>query len=586
MSATVLSERSLRQTHYPRRTGSGDAAYEGNVSQPKPYRRVIRHVTTGFAVVLVFLALIVPDQITRLPPGNSVFTALVRIPAEALIAGAVLLLLPARGRLGRARGPLALGLGVLLGMLTVIKMIDIGFYAVLARRFDPVLDWILVDDAFNYLVDSIGRPATIGVSAGLVLAAAGLVATMTGAVRRLSSIVLAHRAGSWRGLGAAGAAWIALAVMGVQLINGLPVASHAAADLAAHTALALPNDLADRKRFAGEVQVDAYRDRPADQMLTALRDKDVILSFVESYGRDAIEDPAFNGAVLDSLAANQTRLEAAGFASRSGFLSSSTAGGGSWLAHSTFLSGLWIDNEQRYRSLVSSDRLTLTRAFKNAGHRTVGVEPGIVFAWPEGKFYGYDQIYDSHTLGYNGPSFSWSPMPDQYVMSAFQKLEYARAGRGPLLAEITLTSSHTPWNPVPTMLDWDSIGDGSVYRAMSDGSGAPANLFQDEKKVRSEYARSVAYSIDSLLGYLTKYAGDDMVMVFLGDHQPASAVVGTDATRDVPITIVAKDPKIFDRIASWGWTDGLKPDPAAPVWRMDTFRDRFLAAFGPEGDPH
>jgi hypothetical protein len=76
------------------------------------------------------------------------------------------------------------------------------------------------------------------------------------------------------------------------------------------------------------------------------------------------------------------------------------------------------------------------------------------------------------------------------------------------------------------------------------------------------------------------------VMVFLGDHQPASAVVGNQATHDVPVTIIAKDPAVLDRIAGWGWTDGLKPDPAAPVWRMDTFRDRFLAAYGPEGDPH
>jgi hypothetical protein len=571
---------------YPGRTGLRYPAYEENVSQTKPYHRVIRHVTTGFAVVLVFLALIVPDQIFRLPPGNSVFTALLRVPIEAVVVGALLLLLPRKGRLGRARRPVTLGLGVLLGLLTVIKMIDIGFFAVLARRFDPVLDWILVDDAFNYLVDSIGRAATIGVTVVLLLAAAGLVAAMTWAVQRLATVAHGHRTGAWRGLGTVAAAWVGLAVLGVQLIGGIPVASHTAADLAAHTALALPNDLADRKRFAGEVAVDAYRDRPADQMLTALRDKDVILSFVESYGRDAIEDPAFNGAVLDSLATNQAKLQSAGFAARSGFLSSSTAGGGSWLAHSTFLSGLWIDNEQRYRSLVSTDRLTLTRAFKNAGHRTVGVEPGIVFAWPEGKFYGYDQIYDAHTLGYNGPSFSWSPMPDQYVMSAFQELEYARADRGPLLAEITLTSSHTPWNPVPTMLDWNAVGDGSVYHTMSDGSGAAGNLFQDEAKVRTDYAKSVAYSIDSLLGHMAEYGRDDLVMVFLGDHQPASSVVGTDATRDVPITIVAKDPKIFDRIASWGWTDGLKPDPAAPVWRMDTFRDRFLATFGPEGDPH
>ncbi|MDI6101307.1 sulfatase [Actinoplanes sp. NEAU-A12] len=555
------------------------------MSQTKPYRRVIRHVTTGFAAILVFLALIVPDQITRLPPGNSVFTALLRIPVEALVAGALLLLIPERGRLGRARRPLTLGIGVLLGLLTVIKMIDIGFFAVLARRFDPVLDWILFDDAFNFLIDAIGKPATVGLAVGLVLASAGLVTVMTWAVQRLSAVALDHRAGAWRGLGTVGAAWVALAVMGFQFIGGLPVASHAAADLAAHTALALPNDLADRKRFAEEVRVDAYRDRPADQMLTALRDKDVILSFIESYGRDAIEDPAYNSAVLGSLTANRAKLEAAGFASRSGFLSSPTAGGGSWLAHSTFLSGLWIDNEQRYRSLVSSDRLTLTRAFKNTGHRAVGVEPGIIYAWPEGRFYGYDQIYDAYTLGYRGPKFSWSPMPDQYVMSAFQKLEYSRPGRGPLLAEITLTSSHTPWTPVPDTLDWDAIGDGSVYGPMVSGAESTADIWKDESRVRAVYAESIAYSIDSLLGHVEKYADDDLVMVFLGDHQPASVVVGSDATRDVPITIVAKDPKVFDRIASWGWTDGLKPDPAAPVWRMDTFRDRFLAAFGPEGDP-
>jgi hypothetical protein len=551
------------------------------VSEKKSYRRVLRHLATGFAAVLVFLALIVPDQIFRLPPGNSVHTALLRVPVEAFVLGILLLLMPQR-----ARRPFAAGLGVLLGALTVVKLVDIGFFAVLARRFDPVLDWGLFDDGFNFMVDSMGRAAAIGIAAGAVLLAAALIAAMTWAVLRLSGVLTAHRAGAWRGLGAVGVAWAALFAMGTQLIGGIPVASHTAADLAAHTALALPNDLRDRKRFAEEVTVDAYRDRPGDQTLTALKNHDVIISFVESYGRDALENPRFNGEVLRVLANSGDRLARAGFGSRSGWLTSSTAGGGSWLAHATFLSGLWIDNEQRYRSLVSTDRLTLTKAFKNAGHRTVGVEPGITFAWPEGEFYGYDQIYDSHTLGYNGPAFSWSTMPDQYVMSAFQKLEYAKAKRGPLLAEITLTSSHTPWAPVPTMLDWDKIGDGSVYGPMVAAAEPTQSVWKDNARIKTEYARSVAYSIDSLLSYLEKYADDDTVLVFLGDHQPAPVVVGPDATRDVPVTIVAKDPKVLDRIAPWGWTDGLKPDPAAPNWRMDTFRDRFLAAYGPEGDRH
>ena len=95
------------------------------------------------------------------------------------------------------------------------------------------------------------------------------------------------------------------------------------------------------------------------------------------------------------LDAGTRRLRAAGFAARSAFLTSPTSGGGSWLAHSTLLSGLWIDNQQRYHNLVASDRLTLNGAFRRAGWRTVGVMPAITRPWPEGAFYGYDQLYDA-----------------------------------------------------------------------------------------------------------------------------------------------------------------------------------------------
>jgi hypothetical protein len=75
------------------------------------------------------------------------------------------------------------------------------------------------------------------------------------------------------------------------------------------------------------------------------------------------------------------------------------------------------------------------------------------------------------------------------------------------------------------------------------------------------------------------------VLVFLGDHQPAPVVVGEGASKDVPITIVTRDRAVLDRVVSWGWQDGLKPAPNSPVWRMDAFRDRFLAAFGSQPGP-
>jgi hypothetical protein len=304
-----------------------------------------------------------------------------------------------------------------------------------------------------------------------------------------------------------------------------------------------------------------------------------VFAFIESYGRSAVEDEQYAPEVDEVLDAGTTRLAAKGFAARSAFLTSSVAGGGSWLAHATFHSGLRIDNQQRYRSLVTSDRLTLTSAFRRAGWDTVGVLPGTNRAWPEGSFYGIDRVHDARNLDYRGPNLAWSPMPDQYALAAFTRTEYARPGRAPLMAQVELTSSHVPWTFVPRLVGWDEIGDGSVYGPMVAGSDPPDVVWRDPARVRTEYRRTIEYSLGSLLSWAETYGDDDLVLVFLGDHQAADVITGEGVGRDVPVAVVARDRAVLDRIAGWEWQDGLRPSAGAPVWPMEAFRDRFLAAF-------
>jgi hypothetical protein len=104
-------------------------AKEPELSKMKHLRRVGGAVVTTLSVLLVFLALVVPDQITRLPPGNFWMYALVRVPIEALVAIAVLLALPEKWR--RA---LATVLGFVLGLLTVIKIVDMGSWPASSTR--------------------------------------------------------------------------------------------------------------------------------------------------------------------------------------------------------------------------------------------------------------------------------------------------------------------------------------------------------------------------------------------------------------------------------------------------------------------
>jgi len=159
------------------------------------YRKTTVTVLAG---LVVFLALVTPDNVSRLPEGSSPFEAFLRIPVEGFAGIAVLLALP-----HRARRPAAAVLGALLGLLTVIKVIDMGFYATLARQFDPVLDWPLFADGYRFVKDSFGRPAAIGAVAGAILLAVAVVLLTTLSVVRLTAVAARHRVAAARSTAAA-----------------------------------------------------------------------------------------------------------------------------------------------------------------------------------------------------------------------------------------------------------------------------------------------------------------------------------------------------------------------------------------------
>lgn len=534
--------------------------------RPGRVRRAGWWATTVLAGVLVLFALIAPNQPSHLTP-----VAFLRIPAEGLVAAALLLALPAN----RWRRLVAVLVGVILGVLAIMKIIDIGFFGILDRPFDPVLDWPLFAPTMQFLGDTIGRtPATLlAIAAGLLVAA--VLVLMPLAVIRLTPLMAGHRTRAAGVVGVLAAGWVACALAGAQIVPGVPVAAHNADRVErAYTSLR------DPEIFAAELAVDDFRHVPDDRLLTALRGKDVMLTFVESYGRsvvDPVEDEALAAGLAGVLAAGNQRLAAAGFSARSGFLTSPVVGGNSWMAHATLESGLWIDNQSRYDTLGDSDRLTLIHAFHRAGWRTVGVHPGVIEDWDSAQA-GYDSFYINRELGYAGPSLAWSNVPDQYTLSFFERTERSRAQGQPVMGEIGLLSGHGPWPAPPDLVDWDEVGDGSVFNGMESQSD-PEAMVRDSDRARAAYVQAIGYSLNSIISYVEAFGDDDLVLIFLGDHQPAPLVTGADASRDVPITIAAGDPAVLDRIAGWGWTAGLRPAPQAPTWPMNTFRDRFLTAF-------
>jgi hypothetical protein len=336
----------------------------------------------------------------------------------------------------------------------------------------------------------------------------------------------------------------------------------------------------DRTRFAADLAASdpAVAAAPGD-LVERLKGKDVLVVFVESYGQVALEDDA----TVATLRRGTADLEAAGYSSRSAFLDSPTFGGVSWLAHSTLQSGLWIDSTQRYAQLTASSRTTLASAFGDAGWRTVADVPSNDRPWDAGTaFYHYDKLYDRTNVGYRGPAFSYAAMPDQYTLAAFQRLELY-PGHPPVMAEIDLASSHTPWTPLPRMVPWQQVGDGSVFDPMPGEGLLPDVAWRDSDVVRRLYGESIRYSLSTVVSWIRQLHDDNLVVLMLGDHQPAPIVSGYGATHLVPASLIAADPAVLSDIDCWGWHPGLLPASGSPTWRMDAFRDAFFGAFGRSG---
>jgi hypothetical protein len=533
-------------------------------------RRFARRQEEGWlrwivAVAIVNIALLIPDTFYDFTPR-----AFLRIPTEL----AFFLLVPLMFPRVIARAIMSIA-ALALAVMVIVKIASAGVFSVFDRPLDPLADPFMATTA----LDTMAR-ANIFLAVAAVLAAAVVIGGIVAALLWANGVTQ-RRADASPGatLSVAGVLATAAYVLAIPLI-GDPPRTLAGADTtqAARYQIKMIRDgLRDVNRFESELAVDLSRGVPSGSLLSRLKGVDVLVVFVESYGRTALDTPAYAALIGPTLKEFDATLTAHGFAARSAWAVSPTFGGESWLAHSTLLSGLWIENQRRYQSLLRSKRATLISDFKRAGWRTVGVMPEITMGWPDADFFGYDAFYGAKQLAYAGAPFGYMAMPDQYALTAFNAREFASTDRPPLMAQIALISSHIPWAPIPEFVAWDQVGDGSIFTTARSPETAET-LWRTPARVPLFYARSIDYVLHTLMSFIATYGRDNTLMIVLGDHQPVSFITGPGADHDVPIHLIARDQALLDRLAA-DWTKGMTPEDKSPVLPMDGLRARLLEVF-------
>jgi hypothetical protein len=533
-------------------------------------RSALQLTISVLAIALVWADLLAPDRAWQFTPA-----AFVRIPLEGLVLVGVALVLPPRPR--RIVAAVA---GILLGALTLAKILNIAFYEFVDRAFNPVFDWGSIGSALGVVRDALGPVRTDIALALLGLGLILLVGAIAAATIHIITVAARHRRAAVRSLAGLAAVWAVCAGLSLQFIPGSPVASTSAVGLAVAQVRATQAAFRDQRVFELAIHSSDPEARiPASDLLTGLLGKDVIIAFVEGYGSVAVRGTSFSHGVDALLSRANASLAHAGWATQSAWVMAPGYGGISQEAHSTLQAGVWVNSRQRYAELIGTRRFTLSDAFDKAGWRTVSDAPNNGSSWPPGKyFYHYDQLLNRNNVGYHGRTFSYASMPDQYTLAEFQRLALA-PGHKPVMAEIDLVSSHWPWAPLPTMVPWDKVGNGSIFAPTPAEIDSPVTLGGSADTVRQFFARSIQYSMQVLTSWVTEVNDPNLVLILLGDEQPDTPITSPGASHEVPISIIAHDSSVFRQIASWRWQAGLLPGPSAPLEPMSAFRNEFLAAF-------
>lgn len=521
------------------------------------------------AAALLHVVLIQPNH-----PAAMTWDALSVLSLEWVV---LLLALPVlgNGRLGLVIRALVTAV---LTLIVVLKSADFAMFTSFTRGFNPVGDFPLLAAAFRLLWGSVGLLGAIGALIGAVLAIVALAASLWWAMGVWARIALPRSARIAAGAGAV--LTMGLAVIDVGAIMARwPVPFNApgtafTARVGVERVVLIRNTLADLRAFNALARTDPFAARAG---LLDKIDRDVLVIFVESYGRTSFDTP-FYAQEHRPLLANATRqLEQAGLAVQSAYLSSPTRGGQSWLAHATFANGMRVDGQARYQAAIASGRETLFHIAARSGFHTAAVMPAITLDWPEAAFMGFDTILPAADLGYRGLPFNWVTMPDQFTLAAMDRLVREPVSDQRVFAQVALISSHAPWVPIPRMVPWEELGDGSIFNDMAMSGDRPDVVWRDHDRVRDQYRMSISYALEVVVDYAIRHADDPPLMIVLGDHQ-AAGFIALDERSDVPIHLIGPA-DLLDHVADWGWTRSLIPAATAPVLPMEAMRDLLIEAF-------
>lgn len=320
----------------------------------------------------------------------------------------------------------------------------------------------------------------------------------------------------------------------------------------------------DIARFDGNLVRQTY-----DYTHYPLQQKpDIYLIFVESYGSVLYKRGDYRAAYTNLLTELQAQLNRQGWHAATALSESPTWGGGSWMAYTTFLFGLRIDNQPQYLALLNKYQV---ESYPDLGHYLRA--QGYYYAWVSAlsgeldeqtwykyvRLMGVDQWLRFHDLKFHGRMYGWGPAPpDQYTLNyAVEQLH--KQTKQPLFFVTITQNSHFPWGPQPSVVDdWRTLNQAPpLVSPASDLADQTADKHQ-------EYLAAAEYQLHMLVDFILHNGKANSLFILIGDHQPPQ-VAGHFDGWDTPMHVISQDQILLNNLAHYGFSPGLRVQTVKPV---------------------
>ncbi|MEX1018772.1 MAG: hypothetical protein WDZ49_03895 [Litorilinea sp.] len=304
-----------------------------------------------------------------------------------------------------------------------------------------------------------------------------------------------------------------------------------------------------------DVQID---DAYAYDQFTLAETPNLYLIFIESYGSVLYKRPDFRTQYAELAGITRRDLRENGWHMASALSEAPTWGGGSWLAYTSMLFGLRVENHPQYLTLLDKYALGDER-YPHLG--TYLQSQGYQFVWLSAlaeqlsdrqwvrynNFYEYDRLVRYPDLDYTGPHYGWGPSPpDQYSLG-YTQANAIETHEGPSVLFFITQNSHFPWAPIPPVLeDWRAF-----LEMEEEDEPEPVDLIE-HSALRARYMDSIVYSWEMLSEFIINQGDENGIYVIVGDHQPPRVSRRSDGF-DTPVHVISRNPEFTASLAHYGF---------------------------------